>query len=198
MVIKKAELETVCGVTSSIPSHSLPEVAFIGRSNVGKSSLINSLTGRKSLARTSGKPGKTQTINFYNINESIYIVDLPGYGYANAPKEVTDKWGDMVGRYFEESESLEVIFLLCDLRHPASKLDIEMFHWICYMDFQPIVIATKSDKVKPSQIKKNIRILKESLDAPEDTIIIPFSSETGEGKDILLDFLDQVIENQSI
>lgn len=198
MVIKKSELETVCGVTSSIPSHSLPEVAFIGRSNVGKSSLINSLTGRKSLARTSGKPGKTQTINFYNINESIYIVDLPGYGYANAPKEVTDKWGDMVGRYFEESESLEVIFLLCDLRHPASKLDIEMFHWICYMDFQPIVIATKSDKVKPSQIKKNIRILKESLDAPEDTIIIPFSSETGEGKDILLDFLDQVIENQSI
>lgn len=198
MVIKKAELETVCGVTSSIPSHSLPEVAFIGRSNVGKSSLINSLTGRKSLARTSGKPGKTQTINFYNINESIYIVDLPGYGYANAPKEVTDKWGDMVGRYFEESESLEVIFLLCDLRHPASKLDIEMFRWICYMDFQPIVIATKSDKVKPSQIKKNIRILKESLDAPEDTIIIPFSSETGEGKDILLDFLDQVIENQSI
>lgn len=198
MVIKKAELETVCGVTSSIPSHSLPEVAFIGRSNVGKSSLINSLTGRKSLARTSGKPGKTQTINFYNINESIYIVDLPGYGYANAPKEVTDKWGDMVGRYFEESESLEVIFLLCDLRHPASKLDIEMFRWICYMDFQPIVIATKSDKVKPSQIKKNIRILKESLDAPEDTIIIPFSSETGEGKDILLDFIDQVIENQSI
>lgn len=198
MVVKKAELEKVCGVTSSIPSHSLPEVAFIGRSNVGKSSLINSLTGRKSLARTSGKPGKTQTINFYNINESIYIVDLPGYGYANAPKEVTDKWGDMVGRYFEESESLEVIFLLCDLRHPASKLDIEMFHWICYMDFQPIVIATKSDKVKPSQIKKNIRILKESLDAPEDTIIIPFSSETGEGKDILLDFLDQVIENQSI
>lgn len=198
MVIKKAELETVCGVTSSIPSHSLPEVAFIGRSNVGKSSLINSLTGRKSLARTSGKPGKTQTINFYNINESIYIVDLPGYGYANAPKEVTDKWGDMVGRYFEESESLDVIFLLCDLRHPASKLDIEMFRWICYMDFQPIVIATKSDKIKPSQIKKNIRILKESLDAPEDTIIIPFSSETGEGKDILLDFLDQVIENQSI
>lgn len=198
MVIKKAELETVCGVTSSIPSHSLPEVAFIGRSNVGKSSLINSLTGRKSLARTSGKPGKTQTINFYNINESIYIVDLPGYGYANAPKEVTDKWGDMVGRYFEESESLDVIFLLCDLRHPASKLDIEMFRWICYMDFQPIVIATKSDKIKPSQIKKNIRILKESLDAPEDTIIIPFSSETGEGKDILLDFLEQVIENQSI
>lgn len=195
MVIKSAELETVVGITSTLPENALPEVAFIGRSNVGKSSLINSLLGRKSLARTSSKPGKTQTINFYNVNKEIYVVDLPGYGYANAPKRETEKWGDMVAKYLTDSEMLRVIFLLCDLRHPATKLDQQMLEWINYLEYQPIIIGTKCDKIKPAQINRNINIIRESLNADKDTIIVPFSCMTNEGREDILDFLDQVIEN---
>lgn len=198
MKIKSVTLETVIGITSKLPTNTLPEVAFVGRSNVGKSSLINSILQRKSLARTSSKPGKTQTINFYNLNNEIYVVDVPGYGYANAPKSETAKWGDMVAKYFTESEMLRVIFMLCDLRHPASKLDKSMLEWILYLEYQPIVIATKSDKVKPSQISKNVKILRESLGADDDVIIVPFSSETGEGKEEVWDFLDQIIENDKM
>lgn len=197
MIVKSAELETVIGPTSSIPNNKLPEAAFVGRSNVGKSSLINSLTNRKSLARTSAKPGKTQTINFYNLNESIYIVDLPGYGYANAPKSETQKWGDMVARYLTESEKLRAIFLLCDLRHGATEQDRQMFEWISYLEFQPIIIGTKADKVKPAKLNHNIKILKESLGADSDTIIQPYSSVTNFGREDIMDFLDQILENEN-
>lgn len=197
MIIKSADLETVIGVTSSIPKNNLPEAAFVGRSNVGKSSLINSITKRNNLARTSGKPGKTQTINFYNINKELLIVDVPGYGYANAPKSQTEKWGDMVARFFTESEMLRVIFLLCDLRHEATKLDRQMYEWISYMEFQPIVIGTKADKIKPQKLNHNIKILKESLGADNDTIIQPYSSVTGLGREEIWDFLDQIIENEA-
>ncbi len=195
MIIKKASLDNVIGISSQIPRHNIPEVAFIGRSNVGKSSLINTLLGRKSFARTSGKPGKTQTINFYNVNNSIYLADLPGYGYANAPKSETKKWGDMVARYFNESKMLRAIFLLCDLRHEATKLDLSMFEWIHYLEYQPIIIATKADKIKPSKVDSNIKLLKNSLNTKE-AIVVPFSSVTGQGRDTILDFLDQIIENE--
>lgn len=195
MIIKKATLDKVIGISSQIPRHDIPEVAFIGRSNVGKSSLINTLLGRKSMARISAKPGKTQTINFYNVNDSIYLADLPGYGYANAPKSETKKWGDMVARYFNESEMLRAIFLLCDLRHEATKLDITMLEWIEYLGYQTIIIATKSDKIKPSKIDSNIKLLKASLNTGE-AIVIPFSSVNGQGRDTVLDFLDQIIENE--
>lgn len=198
MIIKSVELETVIGPTSAIPINSLPEVAFVGRSNVGKSSLINTITKRRTLARTSSKPGKTQTINFYNLNNDLYIVDLPGYGYANAPKRETEKWGDMVARYFTESEMLRVIFILADLRHEATKLDRQMYEWVEYMEYQPIIIATKADKLKPSERERNLKLLRSSIGADEDTIIVPFSSVTGEGKEDIYDFLDQVIENESL
>ena len=197
MKVKTAELETVIGITSKLPENTLPEAAFVGRSNVGKSSLINTVLNRKSLARTSAKPGKTQTINFYNLNKEIYVVDLPGYGYANAPKSETEKWGDMIARYLTESEMLRVIFQLCDLRHEASKLDKQMYDWINYLEFQPIIIATKADKIKPAQIDKHVKILRDSLGADSDTIILPFSSVTGEGREDILDFFSQIIEHES-
>lgn len=197
MKVKSVELETVIGPTSDIPANTLPEVAFVGRSNVGKSSLINTLVNRRSLARTSSKPGKTQTINFYNLNKELYIVDVPGYGYANAPKRETERWGDMVARYFDRSEMLRVIFILTDMRHEATKLDRQMFEWVEYMEYQPIIIATKADKVKPSEKERAIKRIRESLGADRDTIIVPFSSVTGEGRDEILDFLDQVLENEA-
>lgn len=195
MNVKYAELEKVIGITSEIPNNDLPEVAFSGRSNVGKSSLINCLLGRKSLARTSAKPGKTQTINFYNVNKAIYIADLPGYGYAKAPLSETRKWGEMIERYLTESQMLRAVFQLCDLRHEATKQDKQMYEWIEFLEFQPIIIATKSDKIKPAQIDKHVKILRESLNA-KDAIIVPFSSVTGEGREEVLDFLSQIIENE--
>ena len=196
MVIKQVELETVCGITSTLPENTQPEVAFAGKSNVGKSSLINCILNRKSLARTSAQPGKTQTINFYNINDELYFVDLPGYGYAKASKSEVEKWGVMIENYLAESEMLRVIFLLVDIRHAPGKNDIQMFDWIRYMEYQPIILATKADKIKRSQLQKHIKILREGLGADEDTIIVPFSSVTGQGREEVLDFMDQVLENE--
>ena len=196
MVIKNVELETVCGVTSTLPENTLPEVAFAGKSNVGKSSLINVLMMRKSLARTSAQPGKTQTINFYNINQEIYLVDLPGYGYAKASEKEREAWGQMIERYLNTSEKLRAVFLLVDIRHAPSANDKQMFEWMAYVGYDPIVIATKLDKIKRSQIDKQIKLIRQGLGADKDTIIVPFSAETKQGRDIIWDFMDQVIENE--
>ncbi|MFR6538020.1 MAG: ribosome biogenesis GTP-binding protein YihA/YsxC [Lachnospiraceae bacterium] len=196
MVIKNVELETVCGVTSTLPENTLPEVAFAGKSNVGKSSLINALMMRKSLARTSAQPGKTQTINFYNINQEIYLVDLPGYGYAKASEKEREAWGQMIERYLNTSEKLRAVFLLVDIRHAPSANDKQMFEWMAYVGYDPIVIATKLDKIKRSQIDKQIKLIRQGLGADKDTIIVPFSAETKQGRDIIWDFMDQVIENE--
>lgn len=196
MVIKNVELETVCGATSTLPENTLPEVAFAGKSNVGKSSLINALMMRKSLARTSAQPGKTQTINFYNINKEIYLVDLPGYGYAKASEKEREAWGQMIERYLNTSEKLRAVFLLVDIRHAPSANDKQMFEWMAYVGYDPIVIATKLDKIKRSQIDKQIKLIRQGLGADKDTIIVPFSAETKQGRDIIWDFMDQVIENE--
>lgn len=196
MVIKNVELETVCGITSALPDNQLPEVAFAGKSNVGKSSLINALMNRKSLARTSAQPGKTQTINFYNINKEIYLVDLPGYGYAKASEKEREAWGVMIENYLNSSEKLRAVFLLVDIRHKPSANDKQMFEWMEYVGYDPIVIATKMDKIKRSQIDKHVKMVREGLGADKETIIVPFSAETKQGREMIWDFMDQVIENE--
>lgn len=197
MKIKSVELETVCGITSHLPENTLPEVAFAGKSNVGKSSLINAVMQRKGLARTSAQPGKTQTLNFYNINKEIYLVDLPGYGYARASRTETEKWGQMIERYLLNSEMLRCIFLLVDIRHEPGEHDKQMYEWIDYMGYQPIVICTKADKLKRSQVDAHIKAIRNGLGADKDTIIIPFSSVTKQGLEDIWDFMDQVIENEA-
>lgn len=195
MKIKNVNLETVCGVTSVLPVNQLPEVAFAGKSNVGKSSLINALMNRKSLARTSGQPGKTQTINYYNINEEMYFVDLPGYGYAKVSKEAKEKWGKMIENYLHTSKQLKAVFLLIDIRHEPSANDKNMYDWICHNGFLPIIIATKLDKINRSQIQKNVKIIKETLDVKKDSIIIPFSAASKQGREVIYETIDQILEN---
>lgn len=192
MVIKNVNLETVCGITSDFPENDKPEIAFAGKSNVGKSSLINSLINRKSLARTSSSPGKTQTINYYNINDALYFVDLPGYGYAKTAAVVREKWGKMVERYLMGSKQLKLIFLLIDIRHEPSGNDKNMYEWIMYHGFMPVIIATKLDKINRSQIAKHIKMIKEGLGASPETKIFPFSSLTKQGKEELWDYIVNV------
>lgn len=193
MVIKSVNLETVIGVTSEIPDNPFAEVAFAGKSNVGKSSMINALLNRKSLARTSAQPGKTQTINFYNINDLMYLVDLPGYGYANASVEVKAKWGKMIEKYLHTSKQLKAVFLLIDIRHDPSANDKMMYEWMVYQGFKPIIIATKLDKIKRSQIQKNVKAIKEGLKVEPGTIVIPFSSETKQGRDEIWELIDGLV-----
>ena len=183
MIIKKAELETVCGITSKLPENENPEFAFAGKSNVGKSSLINALMNRKSLARTSSQPGKTQTINFYNINDALYYVDLPGYGYAKVSVEVKAKWGKMIERYLQKSPMLRCVFLLIDIRHEPSENDKLMYDWIVSNGYKPVIIATKLDKLKRSQIQKHVKMVREGLGLAKEDILIPFSAETKQGRD---------------
>ncbi len=194
MNLTKVELETVCGVTSVLPVHSEPEVAFCGRSNVGKSSLINALVGRSSYARVSKEPGKTQTINYYKLNDELYLVDLPGYGYAKVSQQERDAWGEMIETYLNESESLKVVFLLVDIRHEPTADDKQMYEWIDYVGYQPIVLCTKADKLNRSQIDRRVKEISKALKASDDAIIIPTSSETGLGVDTVLDFFDQILE----
>lgn len=193
MVIKSVNLETVIGVTSQIPDNPYAEVAFAGKSNVGKSSMINALLNRKSLARTSAQPGKTQTINFYNINDLMYLVDLPGYGYANASVEVKAKWGKMIENYLHTSKQLKAVFLLIDIRHAPSANDKMMYEWMVYQGFKPIIIATKLDKIKRSQIQKNVKIIKEGLKVEPGTIVIPFSAQTKQGRDEIWELIDGLV-----
>lgn len=193
MVIKNVGLETVCGITSRLPDNQHPEVAFAGKSNVGKSSLINALMNRKSLARTSAQPGKTQTINFYNVNDEIYFVDLPGYGYARANEEVKAKWGKMIEDYLHKSKQLKAVFLLIDIRHEPGSNDRIMYEWIVKQGFYPIIIATKLDKIKRSQIDKQVKTIKTVLKTKPDTIVIPFSAETKQGRDTIYEILDSYL-----
>ena len=192
MIIKKAELETVCGISSRIPESSSPEVAFAGKSNVGKSSLINGLLNRKSLARTSSQPGKTQTINYYNVNDMLYLVDLPGYGYAKVSEEVREKWGRMIERYLHGSRQLKAVFLLVDIRHAPSENDRTMYQWILYQGYEPVIIATKLDKIKRSQVSRQLKILKEGLEVRPGTKMIPFSAETRQGRDEIWELIEDV------
>jgi GTP-binding protein len=192
MIIKSCTLETVCGITSTLPENDKPEIAFAGKSNVGKSSLINALMNRKSLARTSSQPGKTQTINFYNINDRLYFVDLPGYGYAKVSQTVKEKWGKMIERYLKKSRQLKIIFLLLDIRHEPSENDRNMYEWILYQGFTPIIIATKLDKINRSQKDKQLKILREGLQMVPGTKIIPFSSQTKQGREEIWDYIEEV------
>lgn len=193
MVIKNVSLETVCGITSKLPENEHPEAAFAGKSNVGKSSLINALMNRKSLARTSAQPGKTQTINFYNVNDVLYFVDLPGYGYARANEEVKAKWGRMIENYLHKSKQLKVVFLLIDIRHEPGENDRIMYDWIVKQGFHPVIIATKLDKIKRSQVDKQIKLIKTALHTVPDTIVIPFSAETKQGRDEIYALLEALI-----
>lgn len=197
MIIRSLNLETVCGITSKLPDNQLPEIAFAGKSNVGKSSLINALMNRKSYARTSATPGKTQTINFYNINEEMYLVDLPGYGYAKVSEQEKIKWGQLIERYLHGSKQLKAVFLLIDIRHAPSANDKMMYHWIVEMGFHPIIIATKLDKIKRSQIQKQIKIVKQALDLVPGTMVIPFSAETKQGRDEIWELVENEFLTES-
>lgn len=194
MIIKSLNLETVCGITSTLPNNQHIEIAFAGKSNVGKSSLINALVNRKSYARTSSEPGKTQTINFYNINDSLYFVDLPGYGYAKVSQELKAKWGKLIERYLTTSQMLRIIFLLVDIRHAPSQNDKDMYDFIVNSGYNPIIIATKLDKIKRSQQAKQIKLIKTVLNAIPDTPIIPFSAQTKQGRDELWELIEEYIE----
>lgn len=198
MVIKNVELETVCGITSKLPDNTLPEIAFAGKSNVGKSSLINAVMNRKALARTSGQPGKTQTINFYQVNQTFYLVDLPGYGYAKVSIETKEKWGKMIERYLKSSKQLKVIFLLIDIRHEPSLNDKNMYDWIVFQGFLPVIIATKMDKIKRSQLQKHVKMIREGLSAPKETKIIPFSAESKQGREEILELIEEYIKNEEV
>ena len=193
MKIKSSELRTVCGPTSKLPAEELPEIAFAGRSNVGKSSLINSLLNRKNLARTSSSPGKTVTINFYIINEMFYLVDLPGYGYAKASLQERTKWGKMIEKYLSTRDVLRAVVLLVDIRHAPTKDDVMMYEWIVANGLKPIIVATKLDKIKRSQKDKNLKIVRETLGAEKDVKIVPYSSETKAGRDELLMILNELL-----
>ena len=194
MVIKKINLETVCGITSKLPENTLPEIAFAGKSNVGKSSLINALMNRKSYARTSATPGKTQTINYYNINDAMYLVDLPGYGYAKVSQSEKEKWGKLIERYLQKSQMLKAVFLLIDIRHDPSANDKMMYDWIVYNGYDPIIIATKLDKIKRSQLQKQVKAIKTRLNMKSDGIVIPFSAETKQGREEIWNLIDSWME----
>ena len=194
MVIKSLELETVCGITSTLPQHDKIEMAFWGRSNVGKSSLLNTLWNRRSMARISAQPGKTQTINYYNVNDVCYMVDLPGYGYAKASRETAGKWMKMIDRYLETSQALRVVFLLIDIRHEPTKKDIETYQMLYGKGFNPLIIATKADKISKNAKAKQISVIRRTLELPKEAPVIAFSSVTKEGKDEIWEYIDYYIK----
>ena len=195
MIIKSVNLETVCGVTSRLPENGAPEFAFAGKSNVGNSSLINALMNRKAYARTSSQPGKTQTINFYKINDAFYYVDLPGYGYAKVSLEAKEKWGKMIERYLRRSQMLKLVFLLVDIRHDPSANDKSMYDWIVYNGYHPVVIATKLDKINRSQRAKQLKTIRQGLGMGAEDILIPFSAETKEGREEIWELLERTVQD---
>ncbi len=190
MVIRSLNLETVCGITSKLPDNEYPEIAFAGKSNVGKSSLINALMNRKSYARISATPGKTQTINFYNINEEMYLVDLPGYGYAKVSEKEKVQWGKLIERYLHNSKQLKAVFLLIDIRHDPSANDKMMYDWIVNQGYNPIIIATKLDKIKRSQKDKQLKAIRQGLDLVPGTVMIPFSAVSKQGRDEIWELVE--------
>lgn len=193
MLIKEAILETVCGITSKFPENSLPEIALAGKSNVGKSSLINNMVCRKALARTSSEPGKTQTINYYRINKSFYLVDLPGYGYAKVSAETREKWGKMIERYLNTSSQLKAVIMLVDIRHAAGENDRIMYNWIVESGYEPVIVATKLDKLKKSEIAKAVKTVRSSLGLGENDVLIKFSAKTGAGREELSEYIENAI-----
>ena len=194
MIIRSVNLETVCGVTSRLPENDKPEIAFAGKSNVGKSSLINALMNRKAYARTSAQPGKTQTINFYNINDALYYVDLPGYGYAKVSQAEKEKWGRMIENYLKKSRQLRCVFLLVDIRHEPSANDKQMYDWVVHNGYRPVIIATKLDKIKRSQIQKQIKAVRTGLGIGADATLIPFSAETKQGREEIWTLIEHLTE----
>lgn len=198
MKIKSLELETVCGITSVLPQNNRIEMAFWGRSNVGKSSLLNVLWNRKSMARISAQPGKTQTINYYKVNDLCYMVDLPGYGYAKVSKDMAAKWMKMIEKYLDSSRALRVVFLLVDIRHEPSKLDITSYQMLYERGFNPLIIATKADKIKKSAVPKHISSIQTTLGLSEDTPVIPFSALTKEGRDEIWEYIDYFVKEISL
>lgn len=197
MVIRNVELETVCGITSKLPENEHIEIAFAGKSNVGKSSLINGLMNRKSLARTSAQPGKTQTINYYHINDEMYFVDLPGYGYAKVSEKEKAKWGKMIENYLHTSKKLRAVFLLIDIRHEPSGNDRMMYEWIAYQGYAPVIIATKLDKINKSQVPKHLKMIREGLNVAKGTVIIPYSALTKQGREEIYELLDSYLEKEA-
>jgi len=192
MVIRSVELETVCGITSKLPDNEHMEIAFAGKSNVGKSSLINGLLNRKSLARTSSSPGKTQTINFYHVNQELYFVDLPGYGYAKVSLEVKQKWGKMIEWYLNGSQQLRAVFLLIDIRHEPSENDVNMYNWIVHNGYHPVIIATKLDKIKRSQVQKHLKMIRTKLKVLPGTGIFPFSALNKQGREEIWNYIESL------
>lgn len=193
MKVTEAEIIISAVKPAQYPKDALPEFALAGRSNVGKSSLINKLINRKSLARTSSKPGKTQTLNFYLINQQFYFVDLPGYGFAKVPKAVKDQWGKMIEEYLTTRPNLKSVILITDLRHPPTKDDQQMYDWLKHMEIPVIVIGTKADKVSKGQLQKHQKIAKQALDLDPNDPFVLFSSETGFGKDQLWNILSSYL-----
>ncbi len=194
MKIKNVSLDIVCGVTSALPDTDMPEVAFAGKSNVGKSSLINALMNRKSLARTSSQPGKTQTINFYNVNDELYFVDLPGYGFAKVSEAERAKWGKMIENYLQKSKQLKTVFLLIDIRHEPGANDKQMYDWIVYQGYRPVIIATKLDKINRSQKDKQVKLIRTTLGMKKEDVIIPFSAETKQGREEIYAYIDSLMD----
>ena len=189
MIIKNVSLETVCGITSKLPENIHPEVAFAGKSNVGKSSLINGLMNRKSLARTSAQPGKTQTINFYKVNGDLYLVDLPGYGYAKVSVQEKERWGKLMEAYFRAEGTLDYGVMIVDARHKPTANDVTMADFFLQSGKPFIVVANKLDKLKKSEIEPNLACIRETLALTEDVAVIPFSAEKGDGREQLLSFV---------
>ncbi|MDY3908640.1 MAG: ribosome biogenesis GTP-binding protein YihA/YsxC [Eubacterium sp.] len=194
MKIKSLELETVCGITSTLPQHDKIELAFWGRSNVGKSSLLNTLWNRKSMARISAQPGKTQTINYYNINNACYMVDLPGYGYAKVSRELAAKWMKMIEKYLDTSSALRVVFLLIDIRHEPTRLDVETYQMLYSKGFNPLIIATKADKISKNARAKQISVIRKKLGLDKETPVLPFSALNREGKEEIWEYIDYFVE----
>lgn len=185
MQVKSSSLKYIGTNFSHYPMDGKPEIAFAGKSNVGKSTLINAILGRRALARTSSQPGKTRTINFYDVNDMMYVVDLPGYGYAKAPKSEIAKWGEMIETYLERREELRAIILLIDIRHEPGKNDIMMYDWLKHYGYDIIIAATKSDKINRSQIQKQLSLIKKTLKLQPGDVLIPFSGEKKTGVDEL-------------
>jgi GTP-binding protein len=196
MIIKEAVLETVCGITSKLPDNSRIEIALAGKSNVGKSSFINCMLNRKALARTSSEPGKTRTINFYRINDLFYFVDLPGYGFARVSQEEREKWGVMINRYLEGSKMLKAVFMLVDIRHDPGTNDKTMYDWIRSRGYDPVIIATKADKIKRSQLAKQAAAIRRGLGMQAHEVCIPFSSESGQGREEVWDYIEMLVTPQ--
>ena len=194
MIIRSVNLETVCGVTSKLPHNTKPEVAFAGKCNVGKSSLINAIMNRKSYARTSQSPGKTRTINYYNINDEFYLVDLPGYGYAKAGRELIADWGKLIEDYLYQSDVLKSVFLLIDIRHDPSENDKLMYDWVRSRGYEPVIIATKADKIKRSQLSKQIAAIRRGLGMPEEALLFPFSALSKQGRDEIVDYIESLVK----